>query len=150
LRGYRPKQANDKARQRRKNARKAVKFTIEVIKIVIEKTKENWSSEQISGWLRRSNVNISHEHIYQYLLEDKRNGGMLYKYLRLSNRKRKKRYGSPERRGQILNKVLIDERPAVVNNKTRLGGWEGDTIIGFNHKGAIVTLGERKSKYTDP
>ncbi|MGR3179375.1 MAG: IS30 family transposase [Candidatus Anammoxibacter sp.] len=148
LRGYRPKQADDKAQRRLKVARKPVKFTIAIIKVVSKKIKENWSPEQISGWLKRININISHERIYQYILEEKRNGGILYKCLRRSNRKRKKRYGSPDKRGQIPNRVSIDERPAVVNNKTRIGDWEGDTIIGRNHKGAIVTLVERKSKYT--
>jgi IS30 family transposase len=70
----------------------------------------------------------------------------LYKHLRRSHRKRKKRYGSPDRRGQIPDRVSIDERPRVVDAKERIGDWEADTVIGCNHKGAIITLVERKSK----
>ena len=72
----------------------------------------------------------------------------MYKHLRRSNRKRKKRYGSPERRGQIPDRVSIDRRPKIVDARNRIGDWEADTVIGRNHKGAIVTLVERKSKYT--
>jgi len=76
----------------------------------------------------------------------KRKGGILYKHLRRSHRKRKKRYVSPERRGQIPDRVSIDDRPRIVETKERIGDWEADTVIGRNHKGAIITLVERKSK----
>ena len=72
----------------------------------------------------------------------------MYKHLRRSHRKRKKRYGSPERRGQIPDRVSIDEHPGIVETKERIGDWEADTVIGRNHKVAIITLVERKSKYT--
>ena len=58
----------------------------------------------------------------------------------------RKRYGSAHNRTGIPNRVGIEERPAVVNNRERVGDWEADTIIGKNHKGAIVTLDERKTK----
>ena len=58
---------------------------------------------------------------------------------------RKKRYGSNERRGILKNRVSIDERPAVVDTRNRLGDWEADTIIGKAHKQAIVSMTERKS-----
>jgi IS30 family transposase len=61
---------------------------------------------------------------------------------------RRKRYASgQERRGTIKNRVSIDERPAIVAQKTWLGDWESDTVIGKNHKGGMVTLAERKSRY---
>ena len=91
---------------------------------------------------------ISHETVYKHLLVDKANGGTLYKHLRRSNRKRKKRYGSRNLRGQITGRVSIDLRPAIVDNKERIGDWEIDTVIGKNHKGALLTIVERKSKYT--
>ncbi|MDP1679340.1 MAG: hypothetical protein Q8L02_04345 [Candidatus Nitrotoga sp.] len=47
----------------------------------------------------------------------------------------------------IKNRVSIDERPEIVDQKTRIGDWEGDTVIGKNHKGGLVTLAERKSRY---
>ncbi|HJO56159.1 MAG TPA: IS30 family transposase, partial [Candidatus Scalindua sp.] len=137
-RGYRAKQAHYNASYRRHTAIKAIKLTRETVRLIIEKIKEKWSPEQISGWLKRIQIYISHERIYQFLLENKRKGGKLYKHLRRSNRKRKKRYGSPDRRGQIPDRVSIDKRPKVVDTKARIGDWEADTIIGRNHKGAIL------------
>ena len=72
----------------------------------------------------------------------------MYLHLRQSRKKRRKQYGSKDKRGQIRNRVSIDERPAIVAEKTRLGDWEIDTVIGQNHQGALVTLVERVSKFT--
>jgi IS30 family transposase len=82
------------------------------------------------------------------LLVDKANGGNLYKHLRRSNRKRKKRYASRNLRGQITGRVSIDLRPPIVDNKERIGDWEIDTVVGKNHQRALLTIVERKSKYT--
>ena len=90
---------------------------------------------------------ISHEWIYQYIYRDKRAEGTLYRSLRCQ-KARRKRYGTYSRRGRIANQVSIEQRPAVVNTRQRIGDWEGDTIIGKGHCGAFVTLVERKSKYT--
>ena len=146
--GYRPKQAHERALKKRYTSRKAIKFTDKVRQIVDEKISKQFSPDQASGKLRMLGIHISHEWIYQYLLDDKRSGGQLYKNLRHSHRKRKKRYGSREKRGQIPNRVSIDKRPKAVDARKRIGDWEADTIIGRNHKGAMVTLVERKSKYT--
>ena len=92
-------------------------------------------------------VSISHEWIYQHVYTDKRSGGNLYRFLRCQ-KVRRKRYGLYSRRGTIPNQVSIDERPAIVDAKRRFGDWEGDTVIGKSHRGALVTLVERKSLYT--
>lgn len=92
-------------------------------------------------------MSISHEWIYQYIYAVKRSGGDLYRYLRCQ-KARRKRYGSHDRRGLIPNRVSIDERPAIVDAHQRFGDWEGDTVIGKRHRGALVTLVERKSLYT--
>ena len=85
---------------------------------------------------------ISHEIIYKYIKTDRKNGGSLYKHLRCA-KKRRKKYGSKDKRGQIKNRVSIEERPEYVNNRERLGDWEADLIIGKDNKGVIVTLVER-------
>ena len=90
---------------------------------------------------------ISHEWIYQHVLADKRAGGDLYKHLRCQ-KKRRKRYGTYNRRGKLLNCRSIEERPAIVNHRKRLGDWEVDTMFGKDHKQAFVTLTERKSRFT--
>jgi len=147
--GYRPKQAQIKADKRRAQAAKAVKMTAAVIVLIEAKIVLDWSPEQITGWLKANlGIGISHERIYQHIWSDKRQGGTLYQHLRQSHKKRKKQYGSKDKRGQIRNRVSIDERPAIVADKTRLGDWEIDTVIGQNHQGALVTIVDRVSKFT--
>jgi len=148
-RGYRPTQAQGKANFRRKGARKRIKLTDELKQFIASKIEEKWSPDQISGLLKKQKKeNVSRERIYQFLLEDKKSGGTLYTHLRHSGKKRKKRYGSPDRRGQIKNRVSIDERPKIVEKKRRIGDWEGDTIIGKKQQKAIVTLVDRATKLT--
>lgn len=109
---------------------------------------EQWSPEQIRDRLRaEGHASISHEWIYLYIWEDQRNGGDLHTHLRQAKKKRRKRYGSKHRRGPIANRVSIDERPAIVETRSRIGDWELDTIIGAEQQGALVTIVERKSRY---
>jgi len=146
-RGYRPQQAHERALNNRRQAKKHIKFTGELKKVVIEKVLLDWSPDQISGYLQKDGaVSISHESIYQFLLVDKKAGGTLHTHLRHAGKKRKKRYGAKDRRGQIKNRVSIDERPKIVDKKLRIGDWEGDTIIGKQQQKAIVTLVDRASK----
>lgn len=63
-----------------------------------------------------------------------------------SQKKQRRRYRGYIRRGQIPNRVSIDERPKIVASKRRFGDWEADTIIGANHQGALLSFTERKSK----
>jgi IS30 family transposase len=108
---------------------------------------EQWSPEQISGWLARTDrPTVSHERIYQYVLENKGCGGDLHVHLRC-RKKRRKRYGSLRRYGPISNRTSIDERPAVVERRERLGDWEADTIIG-KCKEVLVSLVDRRSRLT--
>jgi len=116
--------------------------------IALIKTKligDQFSPEQISGRFNlESNLSISYEPIYRFIWKDKFNGGNLYKHLRRSGKKYNKRESKLAGRGLIPNR----ERPAVVDEKTRVGDVEIDTIIGENHKGAIVSIVERKTKLT--
>ena len=147
--GYRPKQAHQLAQQRQHQAIKHVRFNEFVKERVIFYLRLHWSPEQISGYLKANErIQISHETIYQFIWNDKRNGGDLYKYLRHSAKKKKKRYGKKDRRGQIKDRVSIDQRPEIVDKKERIGDWEIDTIIGKNHQGALVSAVERKSQLT--
>ena len=108
--------------------------------------REDWSPEQISGWLtREEGVSVSHERIYQHVYEDKRRGGDLHRHLRCQ-KPRRKRYGHYDRRGQIRERVSIDERPEVVEARSRIGDWEADTVIGKLGGAVLVTLVERRSR----
>ena len=140
LRGYRPSQAQVKSDLRRAlNARRIDAATWSFAR---EKLLEEWSPEQISG-----HANISHETVYQRIYADKRHGGLLWKQLRCQ-KQRKKRYGKLDRRGMIPNRLSMDARPSIVEARSRVGDWEADTIIGKQHKMAIVSLVERKTGST--
>lgn len=107
------------------------------------------SPQQVCGRLSAEGVKApSVESIYQHVLRDQRNAGDLYTHLRCQKARRKRYASGRERRGQIAGRVCIEHRPTIVDKKTRLGDWEGDTVIGKNHKGVLVTLVERKSRYT--
>jgi IS30 family transposase len=144
-RGYRPKQAHHKALCRRNHGH----FHIlpETWNLIETKLRLDWSPEQISGWLQRLYaIPVSHEWIYQHILVDKQAGGELYRHLRCQ-KKRHKRYGSYDRRGKLPNRVSIEERPVIVEQRQRIGDWEVDTIVGKGHHQGIVTLIERKSRF---
>ncbi|MEO7838309.1 MAG: IS30 family transposase [Anaerolineales bacterium] len=145
-RGYRPQQAQELALERRQKT--VPRITAEVWIVVERLLRQDWSPEQISGRLKKEQaIRISHEWIYQHVLKDKQAGGDLYRHLRCQ-KKRRKRYGTYDRRGKLPNCRSIDERPAIVSTRKRLGDWEVDTIIGRKHQQAIVTLTERKSRFT--
>ncbi len=136
-----------KALERHKTKSKAIKLTADIAMIIERYIREDWSPEQIAGRFKNDAVtSLHHETIYQYILADKRVGGGLYKHLRHQKKTYRKRYGNAHNRTGIPNRVDIDERPAEANHRERVGDWEADTIIDKNHKGAIVTLDDRKSK----
>ena len=142
--------ANNLSEIRKERFAKNRKFTSQMIILIKEKLEnQQWSPEQINGYCIQNNIPmVSHERIYQYIYQDKENGGKLFEHLRTGKKKYKKRYGKHKNRIIIIkNKVSIDDRPEIINNKERYGDWEIDTIIGKNHKGAIVTVVERKSSF---
>jgi IS30 family transposase len=121
------------------------------IKLFITKQLESYQSspEQIVGRLKRElNISLHYESVYRYIIQDKRDNGKLYLHLRHKQKPYRKRYGSTSANSAkgIPDRVDIDERPEIINNRQRVGDWEGDTVIGAKHKGAIVTLDERVSK----
>jgi len=147
LRGYRPKQAHEKALARRQGKHKA-RIASQTWKLVKEKLRLDWSPEQIANWLKKHDyARVSHEWIYQYVYADKRAGGNLHKHLRCQKPYRK-RAGSHDRRGKIPNTTSIEQRPEIVAQRTRLGDWEVDLMLGKAHQGVVVTLTERKSRFT--
>ena len=147
-RGYRHKQADELADQRRFESRKRKEFTVEVQEAVEYYLREDYSPEQVTGYMRRQGeTTVSHERIYQHIYSDFDHGGTLYLHLRRQRKKRRRRLGHKDRRGVIPNRVSIDERPASVDSKRYYGDWEGDLIVGAKHEGAVLTLVERKTKH---
>lgn len=146
-RGYRPKQAQCFALERRR-----AKIKPRILPADWDRIEalicEDWSPEQISGRLiEEGRPPVSHERIYQYIYADKQAGGTLHTHLRC-RKKRRKRYGSYDRRGQIPDRVSIDKRPDIVEQRQRIGDWEGDTLIGKRHRGALISAVERRSLFT--
>lgn len=143
--GYRPNQAHQLARrrQRRSHGPRISAQTWQQVELLL---RQQLSPEQITGRLKlERQPAVSPERIYLYIYADKRRGGSLHCHLR-SQKKQRKRYGGYIRRGQIPNRVSIDQRPQIVARKTRFGDWEADTIIGARHQGALLSFTERKSK----
>jgi IS30 family transposase len=148
-RGYRFKQAEAKARARQAVRAKPRKLTGRLrYRIESKLRSQRWSPEQISGWLGEQNISLSHERIYQMIWQDKRDGGDLWRSLRRRGKRYNKRAGKTAGRGLIPNRTDISERPAIVDRKSRVGDWEGDTVVSAGHKGGILTLVERKTKLT--
>jgi IS30 family transposase len=141
-RGYRPKQACELSRQRAQGSRNAALVAPWVKAQATALLQLQWSPEQIAGSLP-----VSHETIYQYVYADKASGGKLWKNLRCQKQKRKRYAGGLDRRGQIPNRRPLSERPLHIEDRKQVGHWECDTVIGANHKQAIVTVVERKSGY---
>jgi IS30 family transposase len=149
--GYRFKQAQEMTDKRRQIASGTpTKMKEDTIALVKEKTSLQWSPEQISGWMKFQKFpqSISHETIYRFIWKDKLNGGVLYKQLRHRGKKYNKRGSNKSGRGCIPGRVDIRERPIVVEEKTRIGDFELDTIQSTGHKGAIVSMVDRASKLT--
>ena len=149
LRGYRPGQAQRLSVLRRQGADKAIKVSDEVWAWIIQLIKQELSPQQVVDYLsNHKNISLHHETVYQWVYADKAQGGELYKHLRIASKPYRKRYGHYDRRGKIKNRVDIDERPTVVDQRTRIGDWEGDTVMGKGRKSALLTMVERKTLYT--
>jgi len=119
---------------------------------VKKKLREGWSPEQITGRMANDftedeSMRISHETIDAWISADKRGGGEYWKCLRRSGRKRRKRYGSGSKRGKIAGRVGIGKRPQIIEQRSRLGDWESDTVEGKGKSGYLVTHVGRKSRY---
>lgn len=143
--------ADKKASIRRSEASREKSFksiTSRVKKYIEEKLLEKWSPEVISGRMQKDlGKSISHETIYSYIRQDRKNGGMLYKLL--SHRGKRYRYGSSSRTS-IVDRIDISDRPKIVEKKQRIGDFEIDTMVSAKHTGksCLFTMVDRKSKIT--
>lgn len=150
-RGYRFQQAQRSAQARQQQVRHRPRtLTSRVRRALVRKLRtERWSPEQLSFWVRTTyGGSLSHEWIYQMVWVDKRAGGDLWRFLRRRGKKYNRRGAQQAGRGVIPQRIDIADRPAIVAAKARLGDWEGDTIIGARHQGALLTHVERKSLFT--
>lgn len=153
---YSPRLANERALAKRKERGRKDRLKNKVIRsYVVNHLKQRWSPEQISGRMKREGVGtISHEAIYQYIYAEIHRDG--YGYLKplredlriYLRRRRKRRIPKGARRCQRIFKpkgMSIEQRPQVVNQRKRIGDWEGDTVESCDHKPGVNTLLERKT-----
>lgn len=145
-RGYRPKQAQQFAQSRK--ADNSVKMRYFAWAYVEYLLAQKYSPEQINGRLKLLGWKDvpSIETIYQYIYTDKSKGGTLHHHLRGQKTYRKRGYKAYDRRGQIANRRDISERPIIIEQRQRIGDYEGDTVVGKNHQGILVTLVDRTTR----
>jgi transposase, IS30 family len=147
---YRPSKAEQRTRARRSRSRRNKHYTDADFLLVRKLLRLKWSPEQIVGHIRRFKLMVrrmSHETIYQYIWQDKENGGNLWCHLRQSPKLRRKRYRAYDSRGRLANKTHISARPSSVDSRRYIGHWEIDTMFGQGSNECIVTLTERKTGF---
>ncbi len=130
---------------RKERYKESRRFTYEMKCFIIEHIKKKWSAEQIVGQCRKKSIDmVSIERIYQFIRQDKIQGGDLYTHCRHRLKHRKRVVGKCT---NIKDRVSIDERPVEADG-SRFGDWEMDLIIGAGNKDAMLTLVERSTGFT--
>ena len=148
--------AKRKRTERRKRQRKKVKLEANVrlrLEVFIRMIVLHHSPEQVAERLKKlyphdERMHVSHETIYEYVYVRAR--GKLREILTQSLRQRKRKRGRPRKRllkGKFPNILSIEERPEGVLTRRIPGHWESDLIIGKDHKSALISLVERKTRY---
>ena len=141
---YWPDLAQRKAAARHRAKPKKRRFTASVQAYVREKIESDYSPEQIAGNAARKGIGcVSHERIYQFVWADKKQGGGLYRHMRTKGKRYARRGCVQGKRGQIAGRVDIDQRPAVVEQKQRVGDLEMDLVIGRGQSGVLLTINDR-------
>jgi len=151
---YNPGNAQTWANSRRRaHLTRPVTGDARLMRYADERLRDRWSPEQIAGRLAHQGPtdlqgrSISHTTIYRWIWADPQRSQQLRPFLRIASKPRRKPYGKPSHRGRIVGKRSIDDRPAEANERTRLGDWEGDTVVGKGHHGYLLTCVDRLSRY---
>ncbi len=137
---YRPDHAQRISEHRRTQASRRPRIDAERIGQIEDLLREDFSPEQIAG---RTGL-ASHEWIYRHIDADQKRGGQLFMHLRKRRRKRRRR-GMRDGRGQLTHRRSWTQRPSVVEQRSRIGDWELDTIRASHGKGVVVSMTERQS-----
>jgi len=146
--GYYPQAAHQRSQKRWTDRSHPLKWTGRCRRIVESKLRHEWSPEQIAGWLGQNETfSISHERIYPHIYRDRDRGGRLHTHLR-QHQQPKRVSSKAAYKGSILHRVSIDDRPAIVDEKTRIGDWEVDLMMGGHGGGGLLTLVDRKTRFT--
>lgn len=143
---YRVDKAHSYAVARRRRSRRGTQFEAQEVQLVHELMEHKWSPQQISGRLQELGVlDIGTSTIYRWIRRDKARGGGLWERTRRLSRRYRKGYRVVDRRGKLMGKRSIDQRPLKVQQRREFGHWEGDTVMGRDGRHCILTLVERKT-----
>ena len=153
LGGCRAVSAHSQAKKRERDSHRRPSMILsseQMQSYIYEKMQLLWSPYQISKRMTKDiGLTVSHETIYQYIYVQTK--GELKKeltaYLRQRKPRRQSRKLETEKRGTIPDMISISQRPAEVEDRIIPGHWEGDLIVGKDHKSAIGTLVERSTRY---
>lgn len=154
--GYHYESAQRQAQQRRSAASRRYKLDAPGSSLgvfVRRGLRSRWSPQQIAGRLEREHprdpsMRVTPETIYRWVYRRRQHGDRWHEQLRRRrSRRRSRSVGERSVRGQIRDRVGIEERPAVVNFRGRFGDWESDTVEGAKGTGLLATHVERKSRY---
>jgi IS30 family transposase len=149
---YDPHKADHKAYVKRKYSKyqgMKVRENPEIESYIEEKIKSDWSPEAIAGRLpidSGGRLSIHHTSIYKYLYSPY--GQHLCKYLQYNRYRKKKKKGTKAVKEIIKNRVFIDQRPEIINQRVRCGDFEGDTLgTSKSSKETLFGVVDRKSLY---
>lgn len=141
---YKAELAQKKCLERHQKKPKKIHFTNSIESHVNACLEKDYSPEQIVGFSKKEGIPcVSHERIYQYVWYNKKSGGIYYKHLRTQGKRYRKRGATKDKRGQIVGRIGIENRPKVVDQKMRIGDVEIDLIIGEDHKQGLLTINDR-------
>lgn len=148
---YMDHRAQERAYNRRSKASHRMRLKNDAVRDYVEsKLKQDWSPEQIAGRIEidHPGLSISHEAIYQYVYDPfTPNREELISCLRRSHRRRKRKGQAPgKHKSRIINRIGIEQRPKVVDERSRFGDWESDTLVSRQSKAALLSMVERKSR----
>jgi len=144
--GYRPVLAQRQAQNRRHLGHRRWRFAEADWVQVLTLLQAGLSPDQVAGRLADDGrLQISAETIYRFIGRNRRRGGDLWRWLRGSRKRHRKRYGSTERRGRVAGKRPLSARPDIVNRRGRIGDWEMDTMVGTGARDAVLVLVERRT-----
>ncbi|MCK0746835.1 IS30 family transposase, partial [Chromohalobacter nigrandesensis] len=147
--GYDPRQAQALSDRRRRTAWKVTKRLPSLLRWVTDQLTNEWSPQQISGFMANANgAYVSHQWVYSLIWDDKARGGDLWRRLRQPKRRSKYRTQAKSAGlGKIPNRIGIEHRAAEVDDRRTIGHWEGDTVLKGHKQSGLVTLVERRSGY---
>ncbi|MGN6984455.1 IS30 family transposase, partial [Neisseria sp. P0008.S010] len=139
-RQYSANKARRQSRLTKQHKRQPHKPDSQLIQHIDTLIRRKLGSEQVCAYLRKHlRITLHHSTVYRYLRQDKSNGGTLWQHLGICSKPYRKRYGRTRTGSKVPNRVGIENRPAIVDRKTRIGDWEADTIIGKDQKSALLT-----------